>query len=92
MNATGCSPSFNAAGIYTLGLFTGTGICVFHCECERATERKTVKEGPGQRLNVCVVCVCVQSGTAIKSVSQGYINLITKPVIIHHVPYKSQLC
>lgn len=59
MNATGCSPSFNAAGIYTLGLFTGTGICVFHFECERATERKTVKEGPGQRLNVCVVCVCV---------------------------------
>lgn len=30
-------------------------------------------------------------GTAIKSVSQGYINLIAKPVIIHHVPYKSQL-
>lgn len=41
------------------------------------------------------ICVCrsvpVLSEWAVKHASQGYSNLITKLVVIHHVPYKSQL-
>ena len=79
-------------------------VCVCMCVCVsvcmhvskrvrtgRATESRTEREGTEQRTNVFVcICVCV-SEWAVKHVSQGFSNLITKSVVIHHVPYKSQL-
>ncbi len=45
-------------------------------------------------VRICV-CVChsvpVSSEWTLKHVSQGYSNLIVKPVVIHHALYKSQL-
>lgn len=94
-------PPFQAVGTHTLWLFIGHwDLCACLCGavCVWKGESRTETEGTGQRANVVVricVCVChsvpVLSEWAVKHVSQGYSNLITKPVVIHHVPYKSQL-
>lgn len=63
------------------------------------SNRESDREKRSRTKSECVLCafacachsVPVLSEWAVKHVSQGYSNLITKPVVIHHVPYKSQL-